>query len=310
MSGRKILVIKHGAFGDIVLATGPFAAIRAAHSGDRITLLTSSAFVEFLESSPYFDSILVDDRPRLFSITAWRSLVRTLRAERFDRVYDLQTSSRSLVLFHLLRFSRSIEWSGTAHGCSHPHGNPRRDFMHTIERQAEQLAAAGIARTPPPDLSWVGSDIARFALSTSYALLVPGGAPHRPAKRWPQAAFSVLASRLRDRAIQPVLLGTKSESATLAAIAKDTGALNLCGQTRFADIVGLARAARFAIGNDTGPLHAIAVAGCPALVLFSAASDPTITAPRGQAIRIVQKAELSAVTSTEVLAAIEDWIDR
>ena len=38
----------------------------------------------------------------------------------------------------------AVEWSGIAPGCSHPHGNPRRDSLHTIERQAEQLAAAGI----------------------------------------------------------------------------------------------------------------------------------------------------------------------
>ena len=39
--------------------------------------------------------------------------------------------------------------------------------------------------------------------------------------------------------------------------------------------------ARYAIGNDTGPMHLIAAAGIPAVVLFSAASDPALCAPRG-----------------------------
>ena len=36
------------------------------------------------------------------------------------------------------------QWSGIASGASHPHDDPRRDDLHTIERQAGQLRAAGI----------------------------------------------------------------------------------------------------------------------------------------------------------------------
>ena len=37
----RVLVIKHGALGDFVLATGPFAAIRQAHIRDTVVLLTT-----------------------------------------------------------------------------------------------------------------------------------------------------------------------------------------------------------------------------------------------------------------------------
>ena len=40
---------------------------------------------------------------------------------------------------------------------------------------------------------------------------------------------------------------------------------------------------RIAIGNDTGPMHLIAAAGCPSVVLFSRDSDPALCAPRGPA---------------------------
>ncbi len=87
-------------------------------------------------------------------------------------IYDLQTSARSSRYFRLLPQPRP-EWSGIAAGCSHPDADPRRDALHTIERQAGQLRAAGIANVPPPDLSWVVADAARFALPTSYGLLAP-----------------------------------------------------------------------------------------------------------------------------------------
>ncbi|MBM3511320.1 MAG: glycosyltransferase family 9 protein [Alphaproteobacteria bacterium] len=305
---RRILVIKHGAFGDIVLATGPFRAIRDAHAGDAITLLTASRFATFLRSSPYFNDIWIDDRPEFWRVAAWWRLFRRLRGLRFDRVYDLQTSDRSALIFRVLACGRRVEWSGIARGCSHPHANPRRDFLHTIERQAEQLAAAGIASTPPPNLDWVRSDVDRFALPPRYALIAPGGAAHRPEKRWPAERFAAVAGELHTRGIAPVLIGSAGERDLLAGIAGTAGAIDLAGRTELADIVGLARGAALAVGNDTGPMHAAAVSGCPVIVLFSAASDPAITAPRGPRVDVLRCPRLAELTVEEVGKRLAAWL--
>jgi ADP-heptose:LPS heptosyltransferase len=211
-SPTRILVIKLGALGDIILALGPFAALRRAHPDAHITLLTTGPFGEFLRPSPYFDDIWIDTRPSLLRIDQWLALRRRLRGGSFDRVYDLQTADRSGWYFRLMGPGPRPEWSGIAPGCSHPHANPDRDFMHSIERQNEQLAMAGIATVPDPDLSWVTGDAAQFDLAVPYALLVPGGAPHRPAKRWPAVHYARLAAQLAGDNIQPVILGTAAEA--------------------------------------------------------------------------------------------------
>src|ERR1700752_2831263 len=113
----RILVIKHGALGDFVLATGPFAAIRRHHPNATITLLTTAPFVALAKAAPYFDQIWVDQRPRALALRGIWRLRRRLNAGRFDRVYDLQTSSRSSWYFHLLRRPKP-EWSGIARGAS------------------------------------------------------------------------------------------------------------------------------------------------------------------------------------------------
>ena len=79
----RILVVKLGALGDIVLALGPFAAIRQAHPDAHITLLTTRPYVEFLKPSGYFDDFWVDDRPSLLQINRWRALRQRLRGGRF-----------------------------------------------------------------------------------------------------------------------------------------------------------------------------------------------------------------------------------
>src|ERR1041384_3554415 len=117
---------------------------------------------------------------------------RRLRSGAFSRVYDLQTSARSNWYFRLLG-SRQPEWSGIARGASHPHDNPARNSMHTLDRQEDQLRAAGISEVPPPDLDWARGNLERFCLSPRFVVLVPGGAPHRPEKRWPIERYAALA---------------------------------------------------------------------------------------------------------------------
>lgn len=298
-------MIKLGALGDVVLALGPMAAIRAHHPNARITLLTTAPFRALAEACPSIDEVWIDERPGFANPAGIWRLRRRLISGRFDRVYDLQTSDRSSFYHTLLGPGRRPDWSGIARGASHPHANPDRDRMHTIDRQRDQLAMAGIDHVPAPDLSWAESDIERFGLAWDFVLLVPGGSAHRPAKRWPVAQYAALATRLAERGLQPVVIGSSAERDLAQAIlVAAPSAVDLTGRTQILDLAALGRAARHAIGNDTGPMHLFAVAGTPSTVLFSAASDPAITAPRGKSVTILQRESLADLFVGEVAARL------
>lgn len=304
MSSGPILVIKLGALGDFIQALGPMAAIRAHHPSQSVTLLTSSPFETLALASGLFDKIEIDPRPKALEVGKWLSLRQILKGGQFQRVYDLQTSDRSSWYYRLFFPGARPEWSGIASGCSHPHDNSNRDFMHTIDRQREQLELVGLGDIPDTDLSWAKADLSKFDLAEPFALLFPGGAPHRPAKRWPGSHFNDLARRLSDLGITPVVLGVVSEKSlakdTLAGIA---GGRDLTGQTDLIEIATLAGKAVLAIGNDTGPMHVAASAGCPGIVLFSDASDPKLCAPRGEKVVVIERAPLDALSVDEVLEA-------
>ncbi|HEX7390881.1 MAG TPA: glycosyltransferase family 9 protein [Acidiphilium sp.] len=269
---NRVLVIRHGALGDIVLSFPAFAAIRDANRDAEITLLTTAPFAGWLARAPWFDRVETDLRPAVHDIPGLLRLRRQLRG--FDFVYDLQTSGRSSRYF---RLAGSPPWSGIARGCSHPHANPGRNRMHSRERIAEQLAAAGIAPLPQPDLAWLRGDPG-IALPGRFIALIPGASPHRPAKRWPANAFGALAART---GAQCVIFGGKSEAGLAAEIrAAAPDAIDLTGRTDLAALAaGIARAG-LAIGNDTGPMHLAAALGVPSIVLFGGESDPKLTAPR------------------------------
>ena len=104
------------------------------------------------------------------------------------------------------------------------------------------------------------------------------------------------------RAILPEL--QTSEADLAAEITARTGAISLAGQTSFADVASLSRTAAAAIGNDTGPMHIAAICGCPSVVLFSKDSDPSITAPRGNDVTVLQRDNLADLPVSEVADAL------
>lgn len=300
-SGReRILVIKLASLGDFVQAFGPFAAIRAHHPGAEITLLTTPPYAGLARLSPWFDAVWTDGRPAWTDLPALWRLARRLRAAGFRRVYDLQTSGRSSR--YRLLVGRKAEWSGIARGASHPHRNPLRDRLHTVERQREQLEAAGIAHVPVPDLSFLDTDITGLGLPGRFALLVPGASPGRPGKRWDVRRYAALAAGLD---LPVAVVGGPAERALAEAIrAGAPSAHDLTGRTSFATLAAVARRAAFAVGNDTGPTHLIAAAGCATLALFGEESDPALCAPRGRAVAVLRHAPLAALELAEVRAAL------
>ena len=311
---KKVLVIKLGALGDFVLALAAMKKIREAHPKAKITLLTTPPFEALAKLSPYFNTVETDGRPEDFGELT--QMLGRLRKARYDRVYDLQTNSRTNWYFQALR-PFPPQWNGIAFGCSLPQRNKTRQTMHTLERQADQLRAAGIwpdapvehGSAPPPDLSWIlrrhkdARPVAGAAAPRPYVLFVPGGSAHRPEKRWPVEAFAQLGSLLKARGLDIVIIGGPQESAMARAIQKSVGqARDLTGRTDFAQLAVLGAKAALVVGNDTGPTHLLAAAGAPTIALFSDASDPDLCGPRGH-VAVIRSPDLKALPVSTVASA-------
>jgi ADP-heptose:LPS heptosyltransferase len=302
---QRILVIRLSALGDFIMALPAMAAIRRHHPSADITLLTTKPLAELGKRSGWFNHVEIDAKPGWRDLSAWRRLRRWLRAGQFARVYDLQSQDRTALYFRLFWPGRRPEWSGIAKGASHRHSDPNRRHMHALDIHAAQLALAGIADIPPADLTWLDEKISKLGLPSRIALLVPGSAPHRPAKRWPTERYAALAQRLVDAKITPVVIGTAEEKELADVIrALCPKARDLTGQTTLFQIAALARKAVVAVGNDTGPMHLIAMVGCRVVSLFSDESNPARSAPRGD-VTVLHRPDLADLGVEEVTEALE-----
>jgi ADP-heptose:LPS heptosyltransferase len=136
-------------------------------------------------------------------------------------------------------------------------------------------------------------------------MLIPGSSPRHSVKRWPTRCYGELAKRLSRAGYRPVVVGIDSEAALGRAI-RDLcpEAVDLIGRTDIAGLAALARAASLTVGNDTGATHVAAAGGNPVLVLFSAASDPDLCAPRGRFTRVLSEPDLAGLPVDTVLAAV------
>lgn len=298
---NRVLVIKLGALGDFVQATGAFADIRAHCKGAHITLLTTKAMLPLAASAPFFDAIAIDERRPFWDVPYLMRLRSKLQG--FKDVIDLQTNSRTGWYFWL---AGRPNWSGIASGCSHPHSNPNRNAMHTIDRLAEQLEMAGIDATHAPDVRYAAEDSRELLKNhdlKNFVALIPGGSAGRPEKRWPH--FAELAALIKAKGYQVALIGGPDEADLIRDLSVATGAYNLCGKTSINQLVDMFPRARYVIGNDTGPMHIAAAAGAKGAVLFGSGSNPALCAPRSKHIAVLQAPDIRTITPQSVLETLK-----
>ncbi|WP_193186577.1 glycosyltransferase family 9 protein [Nisaea sediminum] len=305
----RILVIKLGALGDFIYAVGPMQAIRRHHPDAEITLLTRPAYAELGERTGLFDAVWTDSEPKLWNLPGLLALRARLVGGRFGRVYDLQTSDRTGFYHRLFWPGKAPEWSGIVPGGGLYHHYQRPTLIHTQDRQRTQLRIAGIEDVRPSDLSFMQSDIARFGLPERFALLIPGSSLKMAVKRWPAESYGAIATWLESENIRPVLIGGAEDKDPLEIIrGLCPSARDLSGETSLYDLPELARAACLAIGNDTGPMHIAALAGCPTVAIFSTASFPAKAAPRGKNVRLLVAENLAELPAELVRDAAEQMI--
>ena len=303
-AARKVLVIKLGAFGDIVLAEGALRDIRLHHSKATITALTAPGYAAIFERCPHVDAVEIDRRKPRWQLPYLLELRRRLRASDHDLVYDLQNSSRTAMYFRWMR--QPILWSGTVPGCSLPCRMDRFKTIPVLDRLAGQLADAGVA-TPhcrQPDLRWMADDVSGIleahGVSDGFVFLIPGASARHPQKRWPH--YARLAELLSERGHQVVTAPGPDEmdlcrSLPAVALTERDDCLSLF------QIAGLTTHAGFVVGNDTGPTHLAAYCGARGLALYGPHAAARITC-MDRRLEVMEVPDLSLLDAERVFERV------
>jgi ADP-heptose:LPS heptosyltransferase len=296
----KIMVIKHGALGDMVQALDGFACLRAGHPDAHLSLLTTAPFADFARAMPFFDEIIIDQRAKPWNLSALCRMRRLFRQD-WKRIYDFQSSKRTRRYFQHLVPAKT-EFVGMPEKASHP--LPEMVGMNNRDRMVKTAEIGGCPHVSAP-MDWLtGNPLTGEHLSVNapYAVLIPGCSPAKPAKRWPAPHFASLAQNLFKRGITPVLAGT--------AVDRDAGevikasvpeAIDTIGHTNLMELASLLSNATLVVGNDTGPVFLAARLHAPTIMVMSRHTDPSMSAPFGDHASWIKRDDISTITADMVL---------
>ncbi len=295
---ERILVIKHGALGDIIQGLDAFASLRAGNPQAQITLMTSPGFKSLAQMMPWFDEVIADPRASPLNFAASMRIRRLLR-QNWSVIIDMQCSGRTSRYFSYFRMS-ATRWVGTAPGCSDPLPNFRGVNNRLRMMKAAEIVG-GIDQTA--DMVWLEADKDGFDNywevnpTRGYAVLVPGCSSSKPKKRWPAEYFAAVGNDLLTRGVTVFVVGTAEDRYAIDCVLGDApNVIDLCGKTCLSGLARLFRGASYVIGNDTGPVFLAAKTGVPTLMIMGPDTDPTMSAPVGVAASWLRAAPISDIT--------------
>lgn len=286
----RILIVKLGALGDAIIASAAVQRLVEFHGqdSDQVELLTSTTL------APLFDS-LAGLKVHGLQLCR-RSLLNQglrLRRQGYRRVYDLQGSDRSRLLVWLSGAPERVGlWPGWPYRITPQ--RPRQQRCHPFQRINEMLAAvdcaAAPARSPLRPASAERERVQRWLQSLAIAepalvLMHPGGSRRWMSKRWGEGRFRALALRLERAGMTVVWIGGEDERELLQRLSASCG-VNACGAFTVRELLALGERARFAVTNDSAPMHALAAAGLPVYGFFGP-TDWRLSHAPGQAQRVL-----------------------
>lgn len=308
MQKVKILVVKHGALGDVIQALDGFASLRAAYPQAHIAVMTAPPCAPLFSLMPWFDEVVIDCREKLFNFSAALKIRQCFKRD-WTFIVDFQNSGRTQAYF--LAFVRSrVRWIGRALFCS----DPIPDFgpiNHNVRMQNIAKIAGGL--DAKANLDWLYDSCFEPELkkllhkNQPYVVLVPGCSHAKPEKRWPTSKFVDLVVYLGERGFSVILVGTVQDQAVIDAVKQDAGeVVDLCARTSLGQLAMVFQRASAVVGNDTGPMFLAAKVGVPSLVLMGQHTDPVRSAPFGVKSAFIKSNDINAIKVLDVVEQLKD----
>ena len=299
----NILIIKLGSLGDVVQISGALRDIREHHKNEKITILTTSKYLNLFKNCPYVDDCLEDERlPRynIFYLLRLRKIVNSLN---FNKVYDLQNSNRTS--FYRKFLFNVKDWSSSKDIPENKYNNS------VLQRFDEQLRKSNIQTlyTLKPDFSWAAEKTNSYNLGTDkkYVLFFPFCSKDLTHKRWPY--FSELINLIKKNHPQYALVVAPGPGEIEEAKSLDIKiALNNSLPLNFFELASLIKKSHLVIANDTGPAHMAAHLGARGFTLFGPHTTPEKVSIEREKFIALQTMELKSLFADRVYALIKSSI--
>ncbi len=276
---RRFLAIRQDNNGDVTLV-GP--ALRALAAHGHVTLACGPSGEGAARLLPCVDDVLVaradwiEGEPRPVDAVRIADDVTRYAAVRADEAFVFTSFHQSplptALLLRLAGIRRigavSVDYPGSLLDLRMSVG----DDIHEVERALALVGAAGYALPPGDDaaLAYRNLPSRESGLPQRYVAVQPGATV--PARAWDPHKLRALVRCLRNAGEDVVIVGSANERKLARTVAGDSGALDLCGATTYAQFAAVIRDARVLVVGNTSGIHVASAVGTPVVTIF----PPTI----------------------------------
>jgi len=300
----RVLVIRPGALGDVLLTLPALQALQARFPEAAIEMMGDLAALQWLPGRSVVRSVSSFDRAdlvELFQPEAQPGLALQRYLEPFDLIISYATSPEHIFARNLVRFARGkvICWDA----------RPRQGLrMHMSAYLQQPLRELGVQEdVDKPRLLLTAEDHEAAAqwwqehgLGEGLAVAIHPGSGSA-AKNWPAERFAAVAQQVRkERGMQVLLVSGPADEAVVAVVERELGGQGyvLLQQLPLPLLAALLARCWAYVGNDSGVSHLAAAMGTHVVAIFGP-TDAAVWAPRGVSVRVVQGTATCAPCSVE-----------
>ena len=311
----NILIIKHGSLGDIAQACGAIQDISENHSEDQIHLLTTKPYFQLFKKNPFVHNVILDKRLSRFNLIYLYQLTKILKNFDFQKIYDLQNSSRTTfyknILFPKAKFDK---WSSSETTLPINISKIEFDKNPVLYRFDYQLKKSGLntANTMKPDFSWACTsinNIKNYYDLKEYIVIFPFCSPHLNIKKWPyyNELIELIKKKYNDKYKIVVAPGPSEIQDT-----KDFNAVSILDNKKIlgiSQLSSLIKDSTFVIANDTGPAHIAAHLGVKGLTLFGKHTTAFKVSIEREKFKAIQVDDLKKLSAEKVFEKISNSLN-
>jgi predicted lipopolysaccharide heptosyltransferase III len=274
---KRILLIRFGSLGDVVLTTPAIRAVREAFPDAYIAMLVGDRSADIVSENPRLDQV-ISFRRDAKGISELRRVAAVLQERHFHVSIDMQRKFRSSLLAYLSGAELRI-------GYHRPGGFlctvriPDNQSKHAVDRNLDLLKPLGIEaglREPEMFLSHADQDYANRVFeaqglasgSPSVGMFPGAGWRHRC---WPAERFAAIGDLAAEKYRAGVVIfgGPGEEDVVDNVTSKMSGpAVAIEDRMTLRQLGAMIKKCDLFLSNDTGPMHISVAVGTATIGLF------------------------------------------
>lgn len=293
MAKMRILVIRPGALGDVLLTLPALQALQAHIPEATIEMMGNVAVLQWLPGRSVVRAVSSFEREDLiglFQPDAMPSPSLQGYLDQFEVILSYATPPEHVFARNLMRVARGrvVCWD------ARPNQDVRMHMSHYLQQPLRELGVSESYDMPRIVLTGEDQRAAvqwwqEHGLGEQLAVAIHAGSGST-AKNWPAERFAAAARRLCDEwGVQVLLVSGPADEAVVAEVQQSLSGWGyvLLQQLPLPLLAAVLARCLAYVGNDSGVSHLAAAVGTHVVTIFGP-TDAAVWAPRGASVRVVR----------------------